>query len=449
MPIPSRPNPPAPLNPSPRILLGPGPSEVHPRVLAALGMPLLGHLDPEFVALMDETQNLLRYVFQTENRLTMAVSGTGSAGMEAVVVNLIEPGDKMLVCVNGVFGGRMVDVAQRAGADVSVIERPFGEVFDPQEIKDAVRKVGPKVVGIVQAETSTGAWQSIPEIAQIAHEAGAMIAIDSVTGLGGIPVEIDAWGIDAVYSGTQKCLSCPPGLAPVSFSPRAVEAIHARKSKIQSWYLDMTMISRYWGSDRFYHHTAPISMNYALREALALVVEEGLEARWARHRTNHLALKAGLTAMGLSLVTAEGHQLPQLSCVRIPDGVDDLVVRKRLLKDWGIEIGGGLGSLKGKAWRIGLMGHGSRQANVTLLLAALETCLRDLGVRRPGGAGDRGVEGLRGRGRGRLESMTLADPRGRSPTRLFIGGSRLAVSPHAIGGESRSESNPNLFGEAP
>ena len=378
-----------PLNPSPRILLGPGPSPVHPRVLAALGMPLLGHLDPEFVTLMDETQGLLRHVFRTENRLTMAVSGTGSAGMEAVVVNLIEPGDKMLVCVNGVFGGRMVDVAQRAGAEVTAIERPFGEIFDPQEIRDAVRKVGPKLVGIVQAETSTGAWQPIPEIAKIAHEGGAMIAIDTVTGLGGIPVEIDAWGIDAAYSGTQKCLSCPPGLAPVTFSPRAVDVINSRKTKIQSWYLDMTMISRYWGQDRFYHHTAPISMNYALREALALVVEEGLEARFARHKLNHLALKAGLEAMGLSYVTAEGQGLPQLNCVRIPDEIDDLVVRKRLLNEWGIEIGGGLGALKGKAWRIGLMGFGSRRINVTLVLAALETCLRDLGhTLSPGAALD-------------------------------------------------------------
>jgi len=382
---PERPATPPPLSPSPRLLLGPGPSEVHPRVLAALGMPLLGHLDPEFVALMDETQNLLRYAFRTENRLTMAVSGTGSAGMEAVVVNLIEPGDTMLVCVNGVFGARMVDVAERAGAQVTAIERPFGEVFDPDEVRAAVRRVGPKVVGIVHAETSTGAWQPVEEIARIAHEAGAMIALDTVTSLAGVPVEIDAWGIDAVYSGTQKCLSCPPGLAPVSFSPRAAEVIQARKTKVQSWYLDMAMIQRYWGSDRFYHHTAPISMNYALREALALVVEEGLEARHARHTTNAAALKAGLAAMGLGLVTAEGHQLPQLSCVRIPEGIDDLTVRRRLLKDWGIEIGGGLGPMKGQAWRIGLMGHGSRPANVTLLLAALETCLRDLGHRLEAG----------------------------------------------------------------
>jgi alanine-glyoxylate transaminase/serine-glyoxylate transaminase/serine-pyruvate transaminase len=344
-----------------------------------MGTPLLGHLDPEFVALMDETQALLRHVFRTENRLTLAVSGTGSAGMEAVVVNLIEPGDRMLVCVNGVFGARMVDVAQRAGAEVSAIERPYGEVFDPEEVEAAIKRIGPKVVGIVHAETSTGAWQPLEEIARIAHEHGALIAIDTVTSLGGVPVEIDAWDIDAVYSGTQKCLSAPPGLAPVSLGPRAVEVINGRKTKVQSWYLDMTMIQRYWGSDRVYHHTAPISMNYALREALALVVEEGLQARHARHLLNHRAFKAGIEAMGLSLATAEGHQLPQLNCVRIPDGIDDLTVRRRLLKDWGIEVGGGLGPFKGQVWRVGLMGYSSRQANVTLLLAALETCLRDLG----------------------------------------------------------------------
>lgn len=382
----ARPPVPAPLNPSRRVLLGPGPSEVDPRVLSAMSMPLLGHLDPEFVALMDETQNLLRYVYQTKNRLTLAVSGTGSAGMEAVVVNLVEPGDRMLVCVNGVFGSRMADVAERAGAEVSTIERPYGEVFDPDEVRAAVRRVNPKVVGIVHAETSTGAWQPVEEIARLAHEAGALIALDTVTSLGGIPVEIDAWEIDAVYSGTQKCLSCPPGLAPVSFGPRAEEVITNRKSKCQSWYLDMAMIQRYWGSDRFYHHTAPISMNYALREALALVVEEGLEARFARHARNAEALKAGLAAMGVGVHTVAGHQLPQLTCARIPDGVDDASVRTRLLRDWGIEIGGGLGSLKGKAWRVGLMGYGSRRSNVTLFLAALETCLRDAGARLEPGA---------------------------------------------------------------
>jgi alanine-glyoxylate transaminase / serine-glyoxylate transaminase / serine-pyruvate transaminase len=380
---------PSPLSPSPRLLMGPGPSDVHPRVLAAMGMPLLGHLDPEFVALMDETQDLLRYVFQTTNRMTLAVSGTGSAGMETVVVNLIEPGDRMLICVNGVFGARMQDVAERAGAEVTVIERPYGQVFDPDEVKAAIHRIGPKVVGIVQAETSTGAWQPVEEIARIAHEAGALIAVDTVTGLAGIPVEVDAWEIDAIYSGTQKCLSCPPGLAPVSIGPRAVEVLNRRKKKVQSWYLDLTMIQKYWGSDRVYHHTAPISMNYALREALAVVVEEGLEARYARHALNGRALHAGLSAMGLGLLTDPKHRLPQLTCVKIPDGVDDLAVRRRLLKDWGIEVGGGLGPFKGQAWRIGLMGYGSRPSSVTLLLAALETCLRDLGVSLPAGEATR------------------------------------------------------------
>lgn len=374
------------LDPPHRVLLGPGPSDVHPRVLAALGMPLLGHLDPTFVAIMDQTQALLRSVFRTENRLTIAVSGTGSAGMEAVVVNLIEPGDKMLVCVNGVFGGRMVDVAGRAGAEVVAIERPYGEVFDPAEVGKAIKEHRPKVVGIVHAETSTGALQPVDEIAKLVHEAGALIAIDTVTSLGGVPVEIDKWEIDAVYSGTQKCLSCPPGLAPVSFGPRALEAIHRRKTKVQSWYLDMTMIERYWGGDRFYHHTAPISMNYALREALQIVIEEGLEERFARHRLNHEALKAGLAAMGIGYATAKGRELPQLNCVTIPAGIDDATVRGRLLNEYGIEIGGGLGSLKGKAWRIGLMGYGSRRSNVTLLLAALETILGQLGHRFDRGA---------------------------------------------------------------
>jgi alanine-glyoxylate transaminase/serine-glyoxylate transaminase/serine-pyruvate transaminase len=367
--------------------MGPGPSEVHPRVFAAMGMPLVGHLDPEFLALLDETQDLLRYVFQTTNRLTLAISGTGMAGMETVLVNLIEPGDKMLVCINGFFGGRMQDMAGRAGAQVTAIERPYGEVFDPGEVKAAIQRVGPKVVGLVQAETSTGAWQPVEEIARIAHDAGALIVMDTVTGLGGIPVEIDAWEIDAVYSGTQKCLSGPPGLAPLSLGPRAVEVLTRRKRTVQSWYLDLTLLERYWGSERLYHHTAPISMNYALREALAVVVEEGLEARFDRHALNGQALRAGLAAMDLSLLADPHHRLPQLTCVRIPGGIDDLAVRRRLLKDWGIEIGGGLGPLKGQAWRIGLMGCGSRQSSITLLLAALETCLRDLGYPlQPGAA---------------------------------------------------------------
>lgn len=364
------------LNPSPRLLLGPGPSDVHPRVLGALATPLIGHLDPEFLVLMNETQDMLRQVFRTKNQLTFPVSGTGSAGMETCVVNLIERGDPMVVCVNGVFGQRMTDVAQRAGAVVTTIDRPWGEVFDPQQVRDVLRKVKPKVLGIVHAETSTGAWQPMAELGKLCHETDTLLLVDTVTSLAGVSVEIDGWEVDAVYSGTQKCLSCPPGLAPVSFSPRAVEVINSRKTKVQSWYLDMNMVQRYWGEERFYHHTAPISMIYALREALRLVLEEGLEARWARHLKNHQALKAGLARMGISYATVEGHQLPQLNAVKVPAGVDDQKVRKQLLSEFGIEIGGGLGDFKGKVWRIGLMGHNSRPSNVILFLAALAECLK-------------------------------------------------------------------------
>jgi alanine-glyoxylate transaminase/serine-glyoxylate transaminase/serine-pyruvate transaminase len=350
-------------------------------------LPLLGHLDPAFLALLDETQDLLRYVFQATNRMTLAVPGTGMAGMETVVVNLVEPGDRMLVCINGFFGSRMQEVAERAGAVVTTIERPFGEAFDPDEVRTAIQRVGPKVVGIVQAETSAGTWQPVEEIARLVHQAGGLLVMDSVTALGGIPVEIDAWEIDAVYSASQKCLGAPPGLAPVSLGSRAVEVLERRKRKVQSWYLDLALIQRYWGSDRVYHHTAPISMHYAFREALAVVVEEGLEARFHRHALNGRALQAGLAAMDLDLVTEAKHRLPQLTCVRIPEGVDDLAVRRRLLTEWGIEIGGGIGALKGHAWRIGLMGYGSRPSSVTLLLAALEICLRDLGhLLKPGEA---------------------------------------------------------------
>src|SRR5262245_53838069 len=375
------------LNPPRRILMGPGPSDTHPRVLAALGAPTVGHLDPYFLQIMNETQAMLRQVFQTQNALTFAVSGTGSAGMETCVVNLIEPGDHMVVCVNGVFGQRMTDVAQRAGAEVTSIERPWGEVFDLNPIRDVLRKVRPKVLGIVDAETSTGAWQPAAELGALCHETDTLLLLVTVTSLAGLPVEIDAWGVDAVYSGTQKCLSCPPGLAPVSFSPRAVETINHRKNKVQSWYLDMTMVQRYWGEERYYHHTAPITMIYALRESLRLVQEEGLEARFARHLRNHKALKAGLAALGITYATAEGHPLPQLNAVRIPAGADDLATRKRLLGEFGIEIGGGLGDFKGKAWRVGLMGHASRPSNVLLFLAGLEQCLAAQGVKVTAGAG--------------------------------------------------------------
>lgn len=364
----------------PRLLLGPGPSEVPPRVLQAMSMPLVGHLDPAFVGVMNDIQELLRQVFRTRNSVTFPVSGTGSAGMETCVVNLIEPGDRMLVCVNGVFGQRLTEVAQRAGAVVSTLERPWGEVFDPEQIHSEVRRLRPKVLAIVHAETSTGAGQPLAELGTICRETDTLLLVDTVTSLGGMPVEVDAWGADAVYSGTQKCLSCPPGLAPVTFSPRALEALRRRKTRVASWYLDVTLVQRYWGEERFYHHTAPVSMLFALREALRLVVEEGLEARWTRHRRNHQALRAGLAALGIHYVPAEEYQLPMLHAVRIPPGVEDLAVRRYLLERFGIEIGGGLGEFKGQVWRIGLMGHSSTQHNVLLLLSALEQALQAQGL---------------------------------------------------------------------
>lgn len=367
----------APLDPPVRILMGPGPSDVHPRVLEALGKPTVGHLDPYYLEIMNAMQRMLQAVFRTKNPMTLAVSGTGSAGMETTVVNLIEPGDSMVVCVNGVFGGRMIDVAQRAGARVTKVEKPWGEVFSPTNLKAALAAAKPKVVGIVMAETSTGAWQPIEEISALVRDSGAMLLVDAVTALGGINVDVDQWNIDAIYSGTQKCLSCPPGLAPVSFSPRAMEVILARKTKVQSWYLDVTMLAKYWGSERVYHHTAPINMTYGLYEALRLVLAEGLEACFARHMQNHRALQAGLGAIGIEYAAAPGHQLPMLNAVRIPDGIDDAAIRSGLLNRFGIEIGGGLGAFKGKVWRIGLMGYGSRAANVFVLLSALEQLLAE------------------------------------------------------------------------
>lgn len=373
--------------PKPHVLLGPGPSDVPPRVLQAMATPLVGHLDPEFLSLMNSIQDLLRWLFRTENRMTIAISGTGSAGMETCVVNLIEPGDKMIVCVNGVFGSRMADVAQRAGAEVIKLERPWGEVFDLQELKQALEQHHPKVLGIVHAETSTGAWQPVEELGRLCHEYDCLFLLDTVTSLGGVPVEVDQWEVDAVYSGTQKCLSCPPGLAPVSFSQRAMEVITGRQRKVQSWYLDINMLADYWGQDRVYHHTAPITMNYALYESLREIFEEGLEARWDRHLLNHGALKAGLAAMGIGYTAAEGHELPTLNAVHVPHGIDDVTVRKALLQEFGIEIGGGLGAFKGKAWRIGLMGYSSRRNNVLLLLSALDQILRRLGFDCTPGAG--------------------------------------------------------------
>ncbi|HEV7224828.1 MAG TPA: alanine--glyoxylate aminotransferase family protein [Pirellulales bacterium] len=375
-----------PLNPPVRVLLGPGPSDIHPRVLQAMGAPTVGHLDPYYLSLMNDMQAMLRAVFRTENAMTMAISATGSAGMESTVVNLIEPGDAMVVCVNGVFGGRMVDVAERAGAKVTRVDRPWGEIFEPADLKDALAKAKPKVVGIVMAETSTGASQPLAEIAELVHDAGAMLLVDAVTSLGGMAVDVDRLGIDAIYSGSQKCLSCPPGLAPVSFNARAMEVIMGRKTKVQSWYLDVSMLARYWGQERVYHHTAPINMTYGLYEALRLMLDEGLEQCFARHALNHAALKAGLAAVGIGYAAREGCQLPMLNAVRIPAGVDDAVVRRGLLERYGIEIGGGLGDFKGKAWRIGLMGYGSRPNNVLLLLSALEELLDEQGHKFEHGA---------------------------------------------------------------
>ena len=375
------------LKPSPRILLGPGPSNVHPRVLRAMATPLVGHLDPEFMVIMDETKELLRYVFQTENDLTFPISGTGTAGMEASLYNIIEPGDQVVVVVKGFFGERMCDMAGRCGAQVKRIEVEWGRIVEPEQVKAALKDGGVKVVALVHAETSTGVLQPLEEISQMVHEHGAFLLVDAVTSLGGHPVQVDEWGIDICYSGSQKCLACPPGLAPVTFNSRAAEAMRNRKSKGQSWYLDMTLVEKYWGQERAYHHTAPITMNYALREALRLVSEEGLEARFERHRLNHQALLAGLQAMGLEPFAQAGHRLWTLNTVRVPKGVEDARIRRRLLDEFSIEIGGGLGPLKGQIWRIGLMGYSSSKRNVLLCLGALETVLREEGYQLAGGAG--------------------------------------------------------------
>lgn len=372
--------------PPARLLLGPGPSEVHPRVLRAMSAPLLGHLDPAFIAMMEEVKGLLRMVFGTSNELTIPISGTGSAGMEACLVNLLEPGDAFVVGVNGVFGTRMAEVAERAGARVVRVEAPWGQIVRPEQVEAALRNCErPKLVALVHAETSTGAWQPLAEAAKLAHDHGALFLADCVTSLGGVPVDVEATGIDAAYSGTQKCLSCPPGLSPITFGPRAVEVVTKRKTKVQSWYLDLSLLAKYWGEERVYHHTAPITMNYALREALRLVDEEGLSARYARHQLHHRALAAGLVAMGLSLASQEGHRLPMLNAVSVPDGIAEDKVRACLLDRHGIEIGAGLGPMKGKVWRIGLMGESCRRSSVLLVLSALEQALAAQG--RKGAAG--------------------------------------------------------------
>lgn len=364
------------LNPPTRILLGPGPSNVHPRVLRAMQAPLLGYLDPAFFVILDEVMALLRHVFKAEQFLALPISGTGSAGMEAAIVNLLEPGDTILVGVNGYFGERMVEMATRCGADAVRVEAEWGHIVEPDAVAAALRQhPGVKAVAVVHAETSTGALQPLVEIGRLAREYGALFIVDAVTSLSGCEVAVNEWGIDWCYSGTQKCLSCPPGLAPITVSDRAREVIQRRTHKVQSWYLDLSLIENYWGEARVYHHTPPASTIYALREALRIVVEEGLEARFARHELNAQALRAGLSALGLTLHAQEGHRLPTLTSVRVPQGVEDARVRQGLLREYGIEIGGGLGALRGKVWRIGLMGYSSSAANVLLLLSALERLL--------------------------------------------------------------------------
>jgi alanine-glyoxylate transaminase / serine-glyoxylate transaminase / serine-pyruvate transaminase len=365
------------VHPAERILLGPGPSPVSQRVLRALAAPTIGHLDPQYITIMDETCELLRQVFRTKNALTFPVSGTGMAGMECVASNLIEPGDEVIVCINGVFGTRMKDVMERCGATVHSLEAPWGDIFMLEQVAAALDKhPRAKLLGIVHAETSTGAHQPLAGLAEFVHARGALLVVDTVTSLGGHEVRVDEWGIDACYSGTQKCLSCPPGLAPVTFGARALACMDARKTKVQSWYLDVSMLRKYYlggSGGRFYHHTAPVNMTYALREALLIVIEEGLENRVARHHQAHLRLRQGLEALGLSYVPK--HSLYTLNCINIPAKAEDAAIRRRLLDEYGIEIGGGLGPMASKAWRIGLMGHGATVRNVDLVLAALREVL--------------------------------------------------------------------------
>ena len=376
------------IDPGQRVLMGPGPSDIPARVLQAMSAPCIGHLDPYFLAVMDETQQLLRSLFQTQNGLTIPVSGTGSAGMETCFVNLVEPGDEVVVCVNGVFGTRMCDIVKRIGGELIRVDAEWGKTIDPQAVREAVKGRGPKVLAVVHAETSTGVCQPLEDLSAIAKDCGALFLVDMVTSLGGMEVSLDRMGIDAAYSGTQKCISCPPGLSPVSFSEAGMNTIANRKTPVVSWYLDMSMVSSYWGAERKYHHTAPINMIYGLREALRIIVEEGLEQRFARHRLNHLALVAGIEAMGLSMLVSEGERLPMLNTITIPEGADDVSVRKALLQRFSIEIGGGLGALAGKVWRVGLMGHTARERNVLLFVSALETILKTQGVAVKPGALD-------------------------------------------------------------
>jgi alanine-glyoxylate transaminase/serine-glyoxylate transaminase/serine-pyruvate transaminase len=373
----------SPFIPPVRTLMGPGPSDVHPRILNAMARPTIGHLDPLFVAMMDEMKGLLQYAFQTSNELTIPVSAPGSAGMETCFVNLVEPGDTVVVCQNGVFGGRMKENVERLGATAVMVEDEWGMPVDPNKLEAALQAhPEASTVAFVHAETSTGAQSDVETLVKLAHQHDCLAIVDAVTSLGGTPVKVDEWGVDAIYSGSQKCLSCTPGLSPVSFSEAAIARIKGRKTPVQSWFLDLNLVMGYWGSGtkRAYHHTAPINALYGLHEALVILQEEGLENAWARHARYHQALRAGIEAMGLSFVVPEAARLPQLNAVTIPDGVDEAVVRGRLLKDFDLEIGAGLGALAGRVWRIGLMGHACNAKNALFCLAALDTVLTDMGA---------------------------------------------------------------------
>ncbi|UCG26014.1 MAG: alanine--glyoxylate aminotransferase family protein [Chloroflexota bacterium] len=359
----------------PRLLLGPGPSNAHPRVLQAIGMRQVGHLDPRFIGIMDEVQELLRYLFQTDNELTVPISGTGSAAMEASLANCVEPGDVVLVGIIGYFGERIAEMAGRYGADVRRIEKEWGAVFSLDELRAGLEEHRPAILALVHGETSSGACQPLEGIGQLCREYDCLLLVDTVASLGGVPFFADDWQVDIVYSGSQKCLSCPPGLGPLTLGPRAVEKLMIRKTKVRSWYLDLTLLTKYWGSERTYHHTAPINLNYALREALRLAAEEGLQGRWQRHQEAAELLWSGLGEIGLECHVERALRLPTLTTVRVPDGVDAKVVAGRLLKEYNIEIAGGFGPLAGEVWRVGLMGYNARPENVILLLEALKRVL--------------------------------------------------------------------------
>jgi alanine-glyoxylate transaminase / serine-glyoxylate transaminase / serine-pyruvate transaminase len=368
-------------HPPQRILMGPGPSDVNPRILEALSRPTIGHLDPKFVQMMDELKDLLRYAFQTTNEVTIPISAPGSAGMETCFTNLVEPGDKVIICRNGVFGNRMQENVERCGGEAIMVDDPWGRAVDLTKTEDAL-KANPDatILAFVHAETSTGAMSDAQALTKLAHEHNCITIVDTVTSLGGIPLNVDEWELDAVYSGTQKCLSCIPGMSPVTFNDRAMEKIKNRKTKCQSWFLDVSLMLGYWdgGGKRAYHHTAPINPLYGLHEALVILHQEGLENAWTRHRLHHNALKAGLETLGLEFVVPEAERLPQLNAVSIPDGIDDAVVRKNLLDAYGLEIGAGLGESAGKLWRIGLMGHSANRGNVLYCISALEAVLGEL-----------------------------------------------------------------------